>query len=159
VSDDQVRRLYVAHGPAIYIRCLRLLRDPTAAEDATQEIFLKVQRQLKRPEGEAAQLRWVFRIATNHCLTVIRDRRPTVELPLTLPSGQAIEDALLVRDLAQRVIAEMPEQLALPAWLHYVDGLGLEEVAEVVGVSPRTVFTRLEAFRERARELLAREPS
>jgi RNA polymerase sigma-70 factor (ECF subfamily) len=139
------------------LRCLRLLGNPAEAEDATQETFLKVYRHLDVPTGDVESLRWIFRIATNHCLTVIRDRKPTEELRPSIPAGQALEEVLANRDLARRIVASMPEKLRLPAWLHHVDEMGLEEVAAMLDLSPRTISTRLEAFRERAQRLIARE--
>src|SRR5450432_2184327 len=62
---DRLTALYRMYGPVIYARCVRLLGDRAAAEDAMQETFVRVQRHLeKAPDAEEA-LRWVYRIATN----------------------------------------------------------------------------------------------
>src|SRR5450432_857531 len=72
---DRLTALYRMYGPVIYARCVRLLGDRAAAEDAMQETFVRVQRHLeKAPDAEEA-LRWVYRIATNYCLNEIRDRK------------------------------------------------------------------------------------
>jgi alpha-tubulin suppressor-like RCC1 family protein len=66
-SDGRVRaaELYREYGPAVYRRCVRLLRDREAARDATQEIFMKLLRDVSKLEDHASALPWVYRVAMN----------------------------------------------------------------------------------------------
>src|SRR5436190_319194 len=82
VARGDIAELYRTWGPAIYRRCLRLLRDTEAARDATQEVFRKA---LSSPEKLAdpdTALPFIYRIATNHCLNERRNagRRGETEL-------------------------------------------------------------------------------
>src|SRR5437762_3845020 len=70
---DRLTGLYRMYGPIIYARCMRLLGDRAAAEDATQETFIRVHRHLHKAPDEA--LGWIYRIATNYCLNEIRNRK------------------------------------------------------------------------------------
>lgn len=158
MRDDRAGRLYATHGPAIYARCLRLLGDRTSAEDATQETFLRVHRHLDDAPDDPRSLAWIYRIATNLCLTMIRDRKPQAELPEEIPAGRDVEALLANRLLAEQIIRKSDEKHRLPAWLRYVDGLSLEEVAEVLGVTSRTVTNRLLAFTHGARKILTSTP-
>ncbi len=74
-----VETLYAKFGPTIYARCKRLLKDGTAAEDATQDVFMKVLKHIDSAPGEEAVLPWIHRITTNHCLNVIRDSKRHAE--------------------------------------------------------------------------------
>ncbi len=145
----------------IYWRCLKLLRDEAAAEDATQETFVRVLRHLERAPSREDATRWIWRIATNYCLNQLRDRarapEPRDELP-DLPAGASPEEALADRDLARRIIARVDAKLRAVAWAHYVDGLEQVEAAQLLGISRRTVANRLAAFDERARKFLGRQP-
>ena len=156
---DRLTALYRMYGPVIYARCVRLLGDRAAAEDAMQETFVRVQRHLeKAPDAEAA-LRWVYRIATNYCLNEIRDRK-------LRPQGEDDErpdaptenlaTALADRDLVARIVYRSPPKLRAPAWLHHVDGLDQGEVAKVLGISRRTVVNRLAEFTDNARKFATR---
>ncbi len=152
MTEDRLTELYRTYGPVIYNRCLRLLGDRAAAEDATQETFVRVHRHLdKAPEAKEA-LAWVYRIATNYCLNEIRDRKHRPELRDELPemSGANSEAVFADRDLAARVIQRSPENLRAAAWLHYVDGIDQGEVARVLGLSRRTVATRIAEFKRLA---------
>lgn len=160
-KEDRLTQLYRTYGASIYWRCMRLLGDAAAAEDATQETFMRVHRHLERtPDGEEA-IRWIWRIATNYCLNELRNTKrraePVAELPDRPPAAGDLELAALAdRDLARRVIARAPEDQRAIAWLHHVDGLDQEEVARTLGVSRRTVVNKLAAFAENARKYAAR---
>src|SRR5690349_11450849 len=145
-DSDRLTLLYKTHGPAIYARCRRLLVDDALAEDAAQETFLRVHRHLDAAPSSEEALRWIYRIATNYCLNKIRDRKnapiPVEELASIQrgeTEGEIGEERLANRDLASRLIREAPEQVRTAAWLYHVDGMDQAEVAEVLGVSRRTV--------------------
>jgi RNA polymerase sigma-70 factor (ECF subfamily) len=152
MSEDRLRELYRLYGPIIFARCRKLLRDEAAAEDATQETFVRVYRHLDRAPNADEALGWIYRIATNFCLNELRNRKHRPELHEALPerSQQNVEDSLANREFASRLIERAPEKLRVVAWLHYVDGMDQEEVARVMGVTRRTVFNHLEAFRANA---------
>ena len=165
MRPDRLTELYRRYGPAIYARCRTLLADESAAEDATQETFLRVQRHLDRVPSAREALYWIYRVATNYCLNELRSRRgrpqPHVELA-DLPEVEsthdldAVEARLADQDLARRLIARAPPKVRLCAWLYHVDGFEQEEVAAIVGVSRRTVATRLAQFSSNARKFVRR---
>ena len=157
MSEDKLTSLYRAYGPVIYARCRRLLRDGAAAEDATQETFMRVHKHLAKVDSREA-LAWIYRIATNYCLNEIRNRRHRPDLPEHLPeiSGENLETILGDRDLAARIVERAPEKLRVTAWLHHVDGLDQGEVARVLDVSRRTVVNRLAEFADNARKFVQR---
>jgi RNA polymerase sigma-70 factor (ECF subfamily) len=150
--------LYRAYGPMIYARCRRLLGDGAAAEDATQETFMRVHRHLDKADQREA-LSWIYRIATNYCLNEIRNRKKRPELheaPPDIAIGTDLAVALADRDLAEQIVERAPEKLRVVAWLHYVDGLDQAEVARVLDISRRTVVNRLAEFTENARKFMGR---
>ena len=156
MDNERVAGLYRKHGPAIYLRCLRLLRDEAAAEDAVQETFLRVHRHLDwAPEGDQI-FAWIYRVATNLCLTLLRDRKPTAELSELASTCGSVDDFLANRELVTLVISRIPEKYALPAWLHYLDDIDQGEVARILGVTRRTVINRLAVFLKAARRYTGR---
>lgn len=148
---EKVEELYGRYGPAIYAKCRRLLRDPSAAEDATQDVFVKVLRHSASTPSEEAVLPWIHRITTNHCLNALRDSRrraaPMEEAPE--PIDDEFEDNLVCRDFASKVLSRAPEELRMPAVLYHARGIEQSKVAEVLGVSRRTVLYRLAEFTRR----------
>jgi RNA polymerase sigma-70 factor (ECF subfamily) len=159
-DNDQVAEMYKLYGPAIYACCRRMLNSAAAAEDASQETFVRVQRYLVKAPDTNDALRWIYRIATNYCLNEIRDRRLRPILMDALPDPPAHapgEGQMADRDLAQRLIARAPEHLRAAAWLYYLDGFDQSEVANILGVSRRTVIKRLDTFARNSRKFWARE--
>ena len=158
MTEDRVTELYRSYGPAIYSRCRRLLGEDAAAEDATQETFMRVHRHLDKAPDAREALGWIYRIATNYCLNELRDRKLRPEPRLELPEGaqRSLEPLLADRDLCARLVARAPERLATVAWLHYVDGMDQEEVARVLGISRRSVVNHLGTFVTNAQKFIQR---
>lgn len=143
----------------MYRRCLRLLKDREAARDATQEVFVKLVRDITRLEGRESALPWIYQVATNHCLNLCRDaaRRGEEELePALEVSGGAPADLFPERQLAQRVLARFDATTQAVAVGVFVDGMEHDEVAAALGISRRTVSRKLARFLGNARKYLAR---
>jgi RNA polymerase sigma-70 factor (ECF subfamily) len=159
VTEDRLTALYREYGQAIYWRCRDILRDEAAAEDATQETFLRVHRHLARaPDADEAG-RWILRIATNYCLNAARDRRRAPEPmdePPDVPADVSLEQVLADRDMVRRIVGRVDARLRAVAWAHFVDELDHVEAARMLGISRRTVANRIAAFEERARKIFRR---
>lgn len=155
---ERIAALYRTYGPAVYRRCLRLLRDPDAAQDATQEVFRKLLVDGLR-DDPALALPWIWRVATNHCLNQRRNaaRRGETELNPDLEIGEAGE--LPERRLVQKVLSRFDQKTQTIAVGVLVDGMEQEEVAGVLGISRKTVARKLERFLENARKYLERTSS
>jgi RNA polymerase sigma-70 factor (ECF subfamily) len=151
---SRAAELYALYGPAVYRRCLRLLRDEEAARDATQDVFVKLVREMNRLEDRENAMGWLYTVATRHCLNVLRDRKrrgerdPIDDLELAAPESPS---GLPGRVLARAVLARFDEGTQAVAVGVLVDGMEQEELASALGVSRKTVQRRLERFLERAR--------
>ena len=149
----QLEEFYRQHAPAIYRRCRHILG--VDAEDAVQEVFLRVAANLdKAPRSTEAGF-WIHRIATNYCLNEVRAtrRRPTVQAtPSPADRGDCTADVIVARDFVRHLLSRAPDQVAAAAWLHYVDGMTQEEVAGALRLSRRTVSAYLAKIRTRASE-------
>ena len=160
MHPDRLTALYRSYGPAIYSRCRSLLADAEAAEDATQETFLRVWRRLDRVPDAHEALYWIYRVAGNYCLNELRDRRtrdiPSEDLPESPQMTGAAEARLEDRDLARHLIEHAHAKVRVVAWLYHVDGFEQEEIAAVVGISRRTVVNRLSDFLAGAQRFLKR---
>jgi RNA polymerase sigma-70 factor (ECF subfamily) len=156
VSGDHIAGLYKTWGPAIYRRCLRLLRDQEAARDATQEVFRKALSSPEKLADAETALPFIYRIATNHCLNERRNsgRRGETELmDLDVASDQP---ELPQRRLVQRVLSRFDAKTQSIAVAVLVDGMEHEEVADALGISRKTVSRKLARFLEHARKYLER---
>jgi RNA polymerase sigma-70 factor, ECF subfamily len=161
VTDPRGRaaELYRQYGPAVYRRCLRILRDPEAAKDATQEVFMKLVRDMSKLEDRETVLPWIYRVATNYCLNQRRNssrRGDDAAIPDLELADTSSVDALPSKALAQQLLSQFDQTTQTVAVGVLVDGMEHEEVAELLGISRRTVARKLERFLDTARAYLTR---
>jgi RNA polymerase sigma-70 factor (ECF subfamily) len=147
--------LYRLHGPVVYRRCLRLLKNAEAARDATQEVFLRLVRADATLLDREDLVPWLYRVATNYCLNLRREARHHGETTLDDAPELAREhgdglDAILV----QRLLARFDAVTQAIAVAILVEEQEHEEVAAALGLSRRTMARKLERFIELARRHL-----
>ncbi len=146
------------HQARLYHLAYRLLKDPLEAEDALQEVFLKVHENAHRFEPKASVSAWLHRITANHCLNLLRARRPQESLDqedsVVLPDPgasplQALEEQDLTRRL-EELLAALPENQRRALVLKRFGGLSYQEIAEEMGLSSQAV----DGLLKRARQFL-----
>lgn len=161
------------HERAVFNVCLRLLRDVPAAEDATQDTFVKAWQGIGRFHGGIVRA-WFLRIATNRCYDLLRagNRRPATSLdaePFEIEPawssqgpGEESPDAFALRgELAvhlERALASLPDEQRLTVILSDLHGCDYEEIAEITGTALGTVKSRLSRARGRLRQALSDDP-
>jgi RNA polymerase sigma factor (sigma-70 family) len=157
-----IEDLYRRHGAMVLRRARRILGDEEAARDAMQEVFVKVMRERESFRGDASPVTWLYKVTTNLCLNKIRDAgRQRQLLAENAPvreeasGGAAPED----RAAVAKLIASLPDDLREIAVYYYVDEMNQDEIAEITGVSRRTIGNRLEAFRTAALGILGEPPA
>ncbi len=152
------------HRKAVFHFCLRMLRERTAAEDAMQEVFLRVVRGAKKWEHQAKFSTWLYTIARNHCIDAIRKAsyRKTASLDQSLNQGEeqgptlgdrvADEDAISpdrgaasirLRGALADAIASLSQEQREVFVMRQYSGMPFKEIAEIVGVSENTVKSRM----------------
>jgi RNA polymerase sigma-70 factor, ECF subfamily len=159
-SREKAAEIYRTYGPAVYRRCLKLLRDKEAASDATQEVFVKLVRDIAKLDDPAIVLPWLYRVATNHCLNVLRNKNRRGETPMELEvAADVVEAPFPDLHLAGTILSKFDEGTRAVAVGVLVDGMGHEELAVALGISRKTVERRLARFLERARQLVSGDES
>ena len=142
-----IAALFQRQQPRVYRQALRILRNPSDAEEATQEVFVRALRGATTFQEQSLPTTWLHRITTNYCLNLIRDRRRRAELDEgreLLPSSPlGADDRYLLRTL----LAGADEQQARAVLYVHLDGLSHDEAARKLGVSRRTVGNLLDRFR------------
>lgn len=154
-------RLYERHLPRVYALCLRMLSDPAAAEEATQDAFIKAWDGLAKFQSRSAFGTWLHRITVNAVLSARRsdqrrsDRVSTEDdiAGFAAEAKQAMPETRL--DL-ERAIAALPPGARDVLILHDIEGYKYREIAELTGVAVGTVKSQLSRARRLVREELER---
>jgi RNA polymerase sigma-70 factor, ECF subfamily len=150
--------LVTAYQHRVFAVAYRMLGSRAEAEDAAQEVFLRVHRSLAEFRGEAKLSTWLYTITSRLCLSRLASgaarmgrarESESVLADLASPDGGA-PDALERREAetaVHRAIAELPEDRRIVVVLRDLEGLAYEEIAESLGLTLGTVRSRLHRAR------------
>jgi RNA polymerase sigma-70 factor (ECF subfamily) len=171
-DPEEFSRLVEAYSSKIYRLATKMLNHQQDAEDVLQETFLKAYRGLKSFDGRSKISTWLFRIATNEALMVIRRKHPdvvSIDEPIETEAGEQEpvqiidwcclpEEELLTEETKEKLdaaVQKLPERLRVVFLLRDINDLSTHETAEVLGLSDTAVKTRLSRARLRLREELS----
>jgi RNA polymerase sigma-70 factor (ECF subfamily) len=160
--------LYRSHSRRVYAVCLRMVADPTQAEDLTQEAFLLLFRKIHTFRGESAFSTWLHRLAVNLVLMHLRKKSPPIVSIEATPDPDdesaspgidiGAPDLLLEGSIDRinlaRCIAQLPVGYRTMFVLHDIQGYEHQEIAKILGRSVGDSKSQLHKARARLRELL-----
>jgi RNA polymerase sigma-70 factor (ECF subfamily) len=161
IMQSNNRRLYrIARG---------ILRNDGEAEDVVQETYVRAFTHLQDFRGDSSLATWLARIAMNEALGRLRRQRPGVEwtslppgvleaqviqFPLSAPSEDP-EKSMAQREIqhvVEHAIDELPDAFRIVFITRVIEGMNVEETAEILGLKPETVKTRLHRARTMLRD-------
>jgi RNA polymerase sigma-70 factor, ECF subfamily len=159
IDRAELEALYRAYGPLVRRRARSILGDDLEAQDAMQEVFVRVIGAMKEFRRQSQPSTWLYRITTNLCLNRLRDGRRRrehltrlgEEAPRTVRSPGLPPEA---RATLRRVLAQVSPDLSEIAVYYYVDEMDQSEIARAMGVSRRTIGYRLDRFRAEAQKAI-----
>jgi RNA polymerase sigma-70 factor (ECF subfamily) len=152
--------LVAEYEKPVYNLALRMLRDPEDARDIAQTVFLKAWQNLPSYDPKYKFYSWIYRMAINESLNVLRTRaRVTEPVDERLPAQDAGPSDILDGDQVRNVVLEAidrlkPEHRAVIV-LKYFAGRDYEDMAEILGIDAKTVKSRLYAARQLLKDRLA----
>lgn len=157
---EEIFRIYHAR---IYNYVYRLVEDAEDARDLTQESFLKAYRALLRGDQPVNLSGWLYRIASNTCLDVLRRRRLIHWQPLEnllavlhVAGARSPEEEVLWNEQQaeiEHVLALLPPRYRMYLILREREGFSYQEIASIIGDSLDTVKVTLHRARKRARQI------
>jgi RNA polymerase sigma-70 factor (ECF subfamily) len=146
------------HQAALYRLAVRVMGDPTEAEDALQEALVDAWRRIERFRGESAFSTWMYRVVTNRCLAMLRRRRPVPADPLTEPAApdspeRSAEVDAGIAALGQ-ALQELRTELRVCWVLRELEGLSYAEIAQITAASEDAVRGRIHRARVQLAEVM-----
>jgi RNA polymerase sigma-70 factor (ECF subfamily) len=172
-DEAAVRIIMQANNRRLYRIARGILRNDSEAEDVVQETYVRAFTHLDGFRGDSSLATWLARIAMNEALGRLRRQRPSVDLNTLAPGvleaqiiqfpNSAVSDP--EKSMAQReiqhvvehAIDELPEAFRLVFITRVIEGMNVEETAEILGLKPETVKTRLHRARAMLRENVERK--
>ncbi len=156
--------IYDSHKHVVYNLCLHYLQNTQDAEEAAQDVFIKIHEKLSSFRGEASLTTWVYRIAVNQCLDALKARKRQkrwaffkdifsgqTDTPLDFPDfnhpGVQLEDREALERVFQK-INELPENQKTAILLKYLDDLSQREMAAIMEISEKAVESLLQRAKQ-----------
>jgi len=170
-------QLVLRHQDRVFGLCFRLLGSRQAAEEAAQEVFVKVFKNLDRFRGDSRFSTWLYRVTINHTRNVHghrtrRRERDHLSIDAAASNEEGTSSPLHLSDssrsaeeelIADERVQQLREELAMldPLWqeilvLRDVEGLSYEDTAAALSVAPGTVKSRLHRARTELRKRMLR---
>ena len=150
-DQDAFHALYREHAGRVYALCLRLSGDRVAADELTQDVFVRVWQKLRTFRGESAFSTWVYRLATNVALMAqrSRSRRELRVNPVEDPASydRGVTPTAGERIDLDRALARLPNGAREVFVLHDVEGYGHAEIGRLLGIAEGT--SKAQLFRAR----------
>lgn len=173
-DEAAVRAITQRYNRRLYRVARSILRDDTEAEDVVQETYVRAIAGLEHFRGDAAFGTWITRIAMNEALGRLRRRRPTVDwerygenrtqaeiidFPLSAASNDPERTMAQgeIREVLERAIDELPDAFRAVFVARIVEGMSVEETADLFGLQSETVKTRLHRARNLLRKALDKQ--
>jgi RNA polymerase sigma-70 factor (ECF subfamily) len=171
-NHEEFSRVVETYSNKVYRLAIKMLNNQLDAEDVLQETFIKAYRAIKLFDGRSKISTWLFRIATNEALMILRRKHPdflSIDEPVVtvegeqepvqiidwccLPENEYLSDE--TRERLDAAVQTLPDTLRVVFLLRDISDLSTREVAEVLGLSDTAVKTRLSRARLRLREELS----
>jgi|SRR5690606_10362822 len=142
--DEAFTQLLKKYQQKIYWHVRRLVIDHDDADDLVQDIFIKVWKNLESFREDAQLYTWLYRIATNECITFLNRKKQRQNISLDDDNSAYLADALTdptyfngnqAQLKLQEALLTLPEKQRLVFNMKYFDDLKYEEISEIVGTS------------------------
>ncbi|MBB5647793.1 RNA polymerase sigma factor [Pedobacter cryoconitis] len=126
-----------------YWHIRRLVIDHDDADDLVQEVFIKVWKNLSKFRSDSKLYTWIYRIATNDCITFLNKKKQRNNIPLDDVSAELSESLVAssyfngdkIQMKLQQALLTLPEKQRLIFNMKYYDELKYEEISEILGTS------------------------
>src|SRR5687768_11744244 len=159
LSPEDIAQLYDRYAPSVYRRAFAVVGRDADAWDLVQEVFLKVLQARQGFRREAAPSTYLYRATIHASVSALRKRTHRDVAP---DSGGHVDPAALdtveqadCRDLLRKLAAVLDERSLAIAAMHHLDAMIQDDIAEVLGLSRKTVNRALMRIRQLSHELSA----
>jgi len=155
--------LFDLHRSKVMNLSWRMLGSQQEAEDALQEIFIKVFDRIKNYRGDSAFSTWVYRMTTNHCLDILRRRKILSFMGFeNVPEVADKKDSEKAVDLGfspviAKTLEKLPEKQKLCLLMREMDDLSYEDIALALQLSLGTVKSNIHRAKAFLKESLEKE--
>lgn len=159
-SDEAFTEVVGQYSKRVYALCYRMLRNEEEARDMAQEVFVKVYLGRKSFKARSQVFTWIYRIALNMCLSVLKRRRPVMVPLADVEARLAAKDApgegsiAELRGLVTGALEHLPPKQRAVFVMRFYDKLAFADIAGAMGTSVGAAKANFHFAVERLRQVL-----
>jgi len=150
---DEFAEIYESNKARIYSTAYRMLGNSADAEDVVQDVFIKAYRKLDSFEGRSQVSTWLYRIAINRCLDILRKRKRQQTAPLDEAMGAVAKQSNVMK-LIEGMVPSLPTGYRTVFVLHDIQGLKHFEIAKMLHITEGACKSQLHKARLMMRKKL-----
>jgi RNA polymerase sigma-70 factor (ECF subfamily) len=164
---EALAEIYRRYVRRVFALCRYLLDSRENAEDATSEVFLRLQRSIESYDGSIPFPKWLLRVAGNQCIDTLRRKRRRQRVIVEVEDGASVIEAAAqepsplgavisteARTQVRDAIRRLPENYRLPLVLRYYSELSYDEIAQELGLQRNHVATLIFRAKQELRRKL-----
>lgn len=162
-DNDALNKLLTEYRPMIFATAMTIFRNKIDADDATQEIMVRISKKLHSFRGESSFAGWIYPVSHNLCIDLVKKKNSFDKKTHFMEDNEVVEDLApvtvlkLEREISATKKARLQIQEALESLsekhrkiiiMREVDGMTYEEMAKVLNVEIGTIMSRLSNARK-----------
>jgi RNA polymerase sigma factor (sigma-70 family) len=158
---ESFSQIYDLYADRVYRRCLSYLQTTDDADDATQEVWIKVFFSLHTFQARSSFSTWIFRITSNHCINLLKARRLFISIDVLQELGRDVPDqknlltTLELRSQVTYLLSGLSKSVRALLLMKYQDRYTYAEIATVTGLGQSAIKMRLARAKRQVREMLS----
>ena len=164
-SQSIVEEIIEVYGDKILKLCFVQLGNIEEAEDATQEVFIKVFRNIKSYKGDSSIYTWIYRITINTCFDILKKKNKLKLDDISLyidfiKDDKSIEDIILKSLTAKNIrtaLMKIPEKYRVLLYMFYFEEIKIAEIAVILNEKENTIKTRLKRGKIALKRIIEKE--
>ena len=167
-DSEALAEIYHRYVRRVFGLCRYMLNSREGAEDATSDVFLKLQRSIESYDGSIPFPRWLLRVAGNQCIDALRRRQRGQKVFVEIDDGAAVVEAASSepsplgafirtqeREQVRNAIERLAENYRVPIVLRYYGELSYDEIAKELGLDRNNVAALIFRAKQELRRRLA----
>jgi len=160
-SQEHFSMLYGRYSDKVYSKCLSLLKNEAAAQDAAQDVFLKIFLNLAKFNKKSRFSTWVYSITYNYCIDYLRRKKKEKTILTDDDEGQdPIEEDFDEKEILEMeierlafILDKIPEQDKMVLLMKYREDLSIKDISKAFGKSESAIKMKLKRAKNKVRKL------